>query len=135
MQPPGGRGWAFETAADRQEVEPVLLGAGDDRSRETGVGPSVGVEGDDPLTRGGVDPLLKRPCLAGPAGGKGVSCDHRGAGSAGDRSGRIGRLIVDDDHLGDAGPADDLFEQRADPVGFVPGRDDHADRGRDGLVG
>ena len=84
------RGRAVETAArpSRGRTRLARRAAHECRSRETGVGPmrrrrSVTIHS----LRGGVDALLKRPRLAGPAGqGRGCSSDdHRGAGRAGER--------------------------------------------------
>ena len=54
--------------------------------------------------------------------------EHRRACPARDVGGAVARLVVDDDHLVHARRTDDHVEERADPAGFVTGRDDDADR-------
>ena len=79
--------------------------------------------------RGRQQTLLERPRLAGPSGRQ-RPCRRttRAPSRVASVGRRVARLVVDDDHLGDARRPDDRGEQRADPRRLVAGRHDDADR-------
>ena len=119
---------ADEARPGREQVPAVVGGAGDEGCWERGVGLGVGVEGDDPLGRCRVEPLLQRPRFADPSTGQRSTDDDASAESRRDRRRRVARFVVDDDHLVHAGRADDGPQARFDPRCLVARRDDHRDR-------
>ena len=127
VQPSGQRGGALEAAGDGEHVEPVGDGPGDQGARQRRRRPGVGIEQHDPLPAGRLEPLLQRPRLADPSGGQRAPGQHGRTTTAGQRRRPVARLVVDDDHLGDARRPDDGRQQRADPRRLVPRRDDDAD--------
>ena len=123
---PGGR--AVEPTRHREEVEAVAGRPSHQRGGQHRIRPCVGVERHHPFSGGSPDSLLQRPGLARPAVGEWGALDHPCAGPSSDRGGVVGRLVVDHDHLVDAGGADDRVEQRPDPACFVTSGDHDADR-------
>ena len=124
---PGGR--AVEAAADGEQVEAVGDASG---RRAPRAGPATGA-----CRRRGTRPTsplaASSPCCSAHAlpthpAGSGSPVDDRGPGRRGDVGGAVGRLVVDDDHLGDARRADDRRQQRPDPRRLVARRHDDGDR-------
>ena len=96
-------------------------------SGSRGSGRGVGVEEHHPLRAGGVEALLQRPRLAGPADGSWATPDDGCARCRCDRGRTVARLVVDDDDLGNARPRQ-AFEEGSDAGRLVTSGDDHRRR-------
>jgi len=109
-------------AADAAAEDEVGLTAQDGVDEAGQVGEDVGAvavheDEDGRLPAGGVDAGEAGGAVAFLAGG------YAGTGLFGDRGGRVGTAVVDDDALGDQGPGH-LGDDAADGFRFVEGGDD-----------
>ena len=128
VQPLRTRASGSEPAADGDEVAAVGDAPGPPARRAARARVGCRRRGSPPSRRSAARrPCCERPRLARPAGGQRCArVTTRAPAARGDVGRGVGALVVDHDHLGDAGRADDGVEQRADASGLVARRDHHA---------
>ena len=95
----------------------------DERRRQAGRRAGVGIEEHHPRRVDGVEPLLQRPRLARPTGRQRPTGDDPGTRRRGDGRRRVGRLVVDHDHLVDSRGTDHSVQQRPEAGRLVARRD------------
>ena len=95
------------TGRRRSQIEPVAGRSGHERRRQERIRPGVGVEGDHPLRLAASMPCWSAHAL--PAHPSGRTCPATTVAPAARAivAVRVGRLVVDHDHLAHAGGADD----------------------------